>query len=1099
MNTRKLLRRSLYHYRKNHLWVVLGTAVSTAILVGALIIGDSVRFSLEKIVRDRLGATDMVMTSGDRFFRTRLADNLASHLQTTVAPLLLTRGIAIAEGGRRRVNHVQVLGADSRFGEVGGVPGVYDSLASGEVVINRPLAERLDLSVGDELLLRIQRLDFMPQDTPLALETDSALARRFTIKTVAADDQFGRFNLNADQVAPFTAVVSLSTLSGFMDLDDRANVLLIAERQVAALDKLSVTRALAAAWTIADAGLKVYAIPGQDAVELRSNRVFLTSPAVTAAMRVDDRARPILTYFINEFRHEPEGYSTPYSFVSAPGFPIVPLEMKDDEIIINAWLAEDLQVNIGDELRLSYYILGKNQSLIEADSVFRVREVVPLQGMYADKSLLPDFPGLAEIEHSRDWNPGIPIDLDRIRDKDEDYWHTHRGTPKAFVTLAAAQSLWGNRFGNLTAIRYPDMQKSQVEEKLEQELDPEKLGFLVREVKKEGLAASSQSVDFGQLFLGLSFFIILAALLLTGLLFVFNVESRSEEHGLLLALGFSRWAVRRFILYEGAVLILLGSFLGGIAGIFYNQVILLALRTVWHGVVGTSALNLHVKPLTILMGTAIGMVIAFFSIWAMARKQVKQPVSGLQKGLIKIDAPRMRTPRVSLLLGIISVIAVGIILALTDFNRGREAFSFFFIAGSLLLVGGTAFTHVFLFRLGKRIKTERLGLLRIGVRGAVRRRARSLTLITLLAIGLFIVFTVGANRRSSIQHAEKRASGTGGFTLLGESSLPILYDLDSKKGRQYYALERIQAEDVDFVQFRVKAGDDASCLNLNRVSNPQVLGVDPEELSGRKAFTFVDMTDDLDPQNPWSGLNQTLPDGSIPAVADHTVIVWGLGKSVGDTLNYQDEYGEEFKIKLVGGLANSIFQGNIIISEEAFLKRYPSLSGYRFFLLDTPADTRDAVAEDVSWAMQDQGMDLVSTTERLADFNKVENTYLSIFLILGSFGLVLGSIGIGIVVWRNINERQGELALLRAVGFQRNSLLVLVLSEHFMLLSIGVIFGVLAALLATLPALLTPGSEVPYLTLFILLLLVLSNGVIWTYAATALATKKDLLPALRSE
>ena len=140
-----------------------------------------------------------------------------------------------------------------------------------------------------------------------------------------------------------------------------------------------------------------------------------------------------------------------------------------------------------------------------------------------------------------------------------------------------------------------------------------------------------------------------------------------------------------------------------------------------------------------------------------------------------------------------------------------------------------------------------------------------------------------------------------------------------------------------FFQFRVKEGDDASCLNLNRVTHPQLIGVMPEELATRKAFTFAGMTDEVDPDNPWMVLEKKLPDGTIPAVADLSVIVWGLGKAVGDVLTYSDEKGETFRLKLVGGLANSVFQGNIIISEKTFIQKYPSLSGYRLFLFDAPA------------------------------------------------------------------------------------------------------------------------------------------------------------------
>jgi ABC-type antimicrobial peptide transport system permease subunit len=157
------------------------------------------------------------------------------------------------------------------------------------------------------------------------------------------------------------------------------------------------------------------------------------------------------------------------------------------------------------------------------------------------------------------------------------------------------------------------------------------------------------------------------------------------------------------------------------------------------------------------------------------------------------------------------------------------------------------------------------------------------------------------------------------------------------------------------------------------------------------------------------------------------------------------------------------------------------------------------VRDRLSWAMQDQGLNLTLASERLAEFNTVQNTYLSIFLILGSFGLLLGCVGLGVVVWRNVNERRGELALLRAVGYSKKSVLTIILAEHVALLAAGILFGGLAALLAIIPALLTPGAEIPYPTILIILVVVSLNGVIWTFSAASLATKEDLIPALRKE
>ncbi len=1097
MNSWKLLQRNLLFFRRTHIWVVLGVMTSTAILVGALIVGDSVRYSLQQIVFYRLGNTEFVLTSGDRFFRAQLSEDMYDILGTTVAPLLQTKGLTIAEGGRMRANDTQVLGVDYRFGEIGGAEDFYADIPDHEVIINAYLADHLSLREGDEFLLRFEKLDFMPKDAPLALDSESSIARRFTVRSVATDAEFGRFNLKADQIAPYTVFVSLSELAKIMGLTDKANVLLIAERTGDPLTIRTINNALREAWKIADAGLNLVDLEGNIDVELRSDRIFIDPAILDAANKIDVNAQPILTYFVNDIRGG--NMSTPYSFVSAPGEPIVPLDMSDGEIIINDWLARDLRVNAGEEIHLTYYVLGSKRELITTGNTFRIRSVVPLRGIYNDRNLLPDFPGLADQKSCRDWEPGFPIDLSRIRKKDEDYWSMYGGTPKAFVTLNAAQKMWGNRFGNITAIRFPGAEKSGIENSLKDAIDPIDLGFVFREIREEGERASRDSVDFAQLFLGLSFFIIIAALLLTGLLFVFNVERRSEESGLLLALGFRKKYVMRLMLLEGTVLVILGSLMGCIVGIAYNQIILYALKTVWYGAVGTSALQIHVKVPTIIIGAFIGSVIALLTIWLVARKQSQQPISSLQKGSATLEIIWKKTPWVSTAIGLTCLVVAISILVLADAGRGQEAFVSFLAAGSLLLISGIAFANVLLFKIGQRTSASSMNLVTIGIRNNARRRLRSLTLLGLLASGLFIVFTVGANRKSILEDTDARSTGTGGFALYGESSIPILYDLNSSKGRRFYGLEQTDTANISYVQFRVKEGDDASCLNLNRVSNPQLIGINPEELAKRGSFTFVKTIEGVNRENPWLMLSQADSNNVIPAVADQTVIIWGLGKAVGDTLTYMDESGKMFKVRLVGGLANSIFQGNIIISEDAFILKYPSESGYRLFLIDAPRANLDEISRNISWALQDYGLDLIPASTRLAEFNKVENTYLSIFLILGSFGIILGSIGIGIVIWRNVFERRGELALFRAIGFSLKSLHTLVLSEHAVLLIAGILLGTVSASLSTLPSLLTPGTDIPYLTILFLLAIVIVNGFVWALLATFTATKGDLLPALRNE
>ncbi len=94
MNLRRLLLQTLrYHWRSN-LSVGLGVAAATAVIAGALIVGDSVKHSLLQMHLDRLGQIDFAVTGGDRFVREELAEELAagSNDDFSAAPLLMMRG-----------------------------------------------------------------------------------------------------------------------------------------------------------------------------------------------------------------------------------------------------------------------------------------------------------------------------------------------------------------------------------------------------------------------------------------------------------------------------------------------------------------------------------------------------------------------------------------------------------------------------------------------------------------------------------------------------------------------------------------------------------------------------------------------------------------------------------------------------------------------------------------------------------------------------------------------------------------------------------------------------------------------------------------------
>ena len=102
--------RSLKHYRGMSASVALGAAIATAVLTGALVVGDSVRGSLRDITLERLGAIDQALVSA-RFFRGQLASALASASEVQVVPATLLAGTAVHAQSRARASRIQLVGA----------------------------------------------------------------------------------------------------------------------------------------------------------------------------------------------------------------------------------------------------------------------------------------------------------------------------------------------------------------------------------------------------------------------------------------------------------------------------------------------------------------------------------------------------------------------------------------------------------------------------------------------------------------------------------------------------------------------------------------------------------------------------------------------------------------------------------------------------------------------------------------------------------------------------------------------------------------------------------------------------------------------------
>ena len=122
------------------------------------------------------------------------------------------------------------------------------------------------------------------------------------------------------------------------------------------------------------------------------------------------------------------------------------------------------------------------------------------------------------------------------------------------------------------------------------------------------------------------------------LFFRLGVEQRAREVGLLRAVGFSTPRVRRLFAAEGLILAAIGSVIGTAGAVAYGALMMAGLRSWWSGAVGTTALTLHVSPISLIAGAAGAIVAAMGCIWWTLRGLARISERSLLAGTITAGA-----------------------------------------------------------------------------------------------------------------------------------------------------------------------------------------------------------------------------------------------------------------------------------------------------------------------------------------------------------------------------------------------------------------------------------------------------------------------------
>jgi len=1078
-----IVTRSIKFYRKPILYQILIIAILCAVITGSLLTGRSVKESLKKSASERLGNTGILISSGLRYFEPSLAETLKDSARIKCVGILEINGSGQSLNSQKAAFNTHIFGINSDFFTFQGKDS--DRINAGEVAVNKKLADYLGLNIGDELIIRFNEISDIPGDAPFspAKATGSSLVMK--VGKILEPYNSGNFSLSINQIIPFNIFMNISDLKDNTGNPAKINRLLVEDENGYNINELYNT--LKQILKPSDIGLNLRKVEKTGEFELISDRIFIEETLIKEIIKKVPSAAPVYTYLGNRFNAGTR--STPYSFVSALPSSLYPEISQGNGMIINRWLADDLKVNEADTIEMFWYSPDSLNKLVERSNKFVVKRIVEMQGIWSDSLLMPDFPGISGSTSCSDWDAGILIKMDNIRPKDEDYWNKYRGTPKAFINYEKGKELFGNIFGPATSIRFPaNISQSEIEKKLRGSIEPSLTGFTVTDLAAESVRAANESVDFSTLFISLGFFLILASVVLLSLSVSSYFDSKKAQIKTLFALGFKNRWIERLLFLESGLIAVTGCIIGSFVGFLVNIIITAALNSVWNGAVQTNTLEAFFNFIPLLSGFSITLLLTL----VLTTLKVKLYLKKLNRKEKEIPGSHSLF-RNFLLCLTFSFLALSLFTLSLLSKDLKIVLSF--SAGTVLLIALLLFWRQYylgwdIFKSGKRKSLSRLYF--------SFYPSNAVTPIMFIAAGIFAVFITGANRMDFNEKHLNRSGGTGGYLLWCDNTVPVKEDLNSLSGRKAFGIDSEPLNGMSFAQAKRSSGNDASCLNLNHVTAPPLLGINPADFISKGAFSFSTVLKEKNLKNPWQFLNESSEGNTIYGIADQTVLEWGLKIKPGDTLILRAENGQPLNIIIAAGLKSSVFQGYVLIGMKNFSKFYPSVSGNSVLLIDGNPEMTNNYKTALSERFENHGINVEKTGDRLASFYEVTNTYLSVFGVFGAFGMIIGIAGLGFIILRNYNQRKKEFALMLAVGFTKRKIQMMILSEQILILLAGVSTGVIAALVSTLPSIMN-SPDIPWIYLCMMIFAIVATGLVVILLTIRSIMRDSLIASLKKE
>ncbi|TLZ46495.1 MAG: FtsX-like permease family protein [Methanobacteriota archaeon] len=686
-----------------------------------------------------------------------------------------------------------------------------------------------------------------------------------------------------------------------------------------------------------------------------------------------------------------------------------------------------------------------------------------------------------------------------VQDKERGAWDDDQNLFVPLGTLQATLGIPGliNTIivANLGGVTEGYLRSDAVAAEIEPFL-PTSPSFTISKLKAETIQSATEDVDrLAQVFVLLSFFTVVAGILLIVNIFVMLAEERKGEMGVARALGMRRTNLMQSFVSEGLLYALMSSFVGTLTGLLVAAVILWGFSQVFPSGFGGSAFQLAWTPSDLINGFSIGFLITMATIGlaslrvsklniVRAIRDIPEPVArrstrrqvALGAGLaalgviatlaalatrnlhlqdlgpsasvlgLAILTMRVVPPRV-VFTGAGVVILAWVLSPWKFFGTASADITLFIVLGLLLILGGlliVLFNSDTVLALATRVVRGRTWrpVVRTAIAYPMNKKFRTGVTLASIALVMFTIATMSCIQAivgSSITQTSVRESG--GFDLVANSVVPIP-QWDSAFSEYKNVTDSANFTDnvhglprAPRVAISRSPGVAAPLLNSSLIGVPS--GWTPPFSMQARDSAYPD------DRAAWSAIE----DDPGLAILDGTVVPNDFGPNfgtftahVGDVFHYRNATSTIRSVRIIGILYEQFAQGLWVSA--ATVKSDFGIEASSLFYFDVTTGV------DVTRAGHDLERHFIAyqliTVNIQALLDAILETTMGVFNLLQAYlalGLIVGIAGLGVITMRNVVERRQETGALRALGFRKSMILRSFLFELSFIALTGITMG----------------------------------------------------------